>query len=245
MEDGDATLLRVERSPESLRNRTTDILRQAISDGFFSSGSRLVERELCNYTGVSRTIIRESLRHLEAEGFVSIVPNRGPVVSTLTRGQVEQIYQVREALEPLCAKLFAESASDDAMKELQDAHASMQALFDSGDVKSIARAARMLFEIIYTNCGNEFISEFLRRLTARVDYLREVSMSQKGRLPLSSKEMKDIVDAITARDGERAAELSLLHVRQAGATALKSFKERESQPAKSTSRPRGRPKKVG
>ncbi|GAC1594862.1 MAG: hypothetical protein NVS3B28_25840 [Candidatus Velthaea sp.] len=68
-----------------LRQQLTDVLRAAIADGQFKPGDRLIERDLCERTGVSRTSIREAFRALEAEGLIESIPNRGPVVARITR----------------------------------------------------------------------------------------------------------------------------------------------------------------
>ena len=76
----DASALRVQRSSETVRERTVDSLRTAILSQFFKPRDRLVERELCELTGVSRTSVREALRQLESEGLVEMVPQRGPIL---------------------------------------------------------------------------------------------------------------------------------------------------------------------
>ena len=223
----------IQRSSESLRNKTTEALRKAIAEGHFLAGDRLIERELCDLTGVSRTIIRESLSHLEAEGLVRILPNRGPIVATLTIDQIRQIYDVREALEPIAARLFVLHASEDAVASLTRSHKRMTDAFKVGDVQAIAASARTVFQIIRENCGNEFISEFLGRLSTRVDTLRETSMSQKGRLPHSLQEMNAIVIALQKRDSERASVASARHVRAASAAAMEVLKRTPPRTAKS------------
>lgn len=236
--------LRVDRTPDTLRIKTTDILRHAISTGLFAAGSRLVERKLCDYTGVSRTIIRESLRHLEAEGLVVVQPNRGPVVSTLTRSQIEQIHQVREALEPLCAKLFTEHADHEAMSQLEIAYAALDKAFQGADPKLMTVCARQVFRAIYDHCGNEFMAETLNRLTARVQYLRELSISQEGRIPKSAAEMLDLIKALRERDGVKAAHAALVHARAASESALRAFDDRASRSQRPAVKKRGRPRKV-
>lgn len=223
----------IERSRESLRNKTTDALRRAISEGQFPAGVRLLERELCDLTGVSRTIIRESLRHLEAEGLVTTLPNKGPIVTTLTIDQVRQIYDVREALEPLAAKLFTENASDDAVAELKVAYAEMAEGFKTSDLKVIVDSARLFFRIIRDNCGNEFIAEFLNRLSTRIDFLRVKSMSRKDRLPSSLAEMQAIVTALENRDQVAAVAASASHVRAASASAMEVLKQVSEESDKS------------
>ena len=97
------------------------IVRQAIVDGQLSPGQRLTERELTDRMEVSRTLVREALRQLESEGLITVVPNRGPVVSRVTPEQAEGIYQVRCVLEGLASELFAAHASEEDQRALRQA----------------------------------------------------------------------------------------------------------------------------
>src|ERR1700733_2859126 len=95
-----------------LRRRVEDALRQAIISGQFAPGDRLRERDLIELLKVSRTSLREALRQIEAEGLVALEPNRGPVVTTVTYEEVEEIYEVRSVLEAQACSGFAERGSN-------------------------------------------------------------------------------------------------------------------------------------
>ena len=92
--------LKIERSNKTLRQLTLETLRDAILDSRFRPGERLVERTLCDLTCVSRTVVREVLRHLESEGLVQTLPHQGPIVARPDLAQAEQIYEIRELLGP-------------------------------------------------------------------------------------------------------------------------------------------------
>jgi DNA-binding GntR family transcriptional regulator len=98
---------RVNRPAATLRHSVTESIRQAIALGRLPPGARMPERDLCEMTGVSRTLVREALRQLESEGLVEVIPHKGPVVTIITPEQAVGIYQVREVLEGLAAELFA------------------------------------------------------------------------------------------------------------------------------------------
>jgi DNA-binding transcriptional MocR family regulator len=89
------TDLRIEHAPATLRALAVDRLRQAIITGRFAGGDRLVERTLCDQLGVSRSVVREAIRYLEAEGLVETLSRSGPVVATLDWDQARQIYDIR------------------------------------------------------------------------------------------------------------------------------------------------------
>src|SRR5580700_12350536 len=109
----------VPRSAAPLRRQVLDELRQSIIAGRLRPGARLVERELIAMMGVSRTVIREALRQLESEGLVAIVPNKGPIVRTLTVEEARDIYAIRAVLEGLAARLFTEQADQTQISRLE------------------------------------------------------------------------------------------------------------------------------
>lgn len=215
----------IERSSVSLRQKVIEVLRQAITDGRFAPGSRLIERELCALIGVSRTSVREALRHLEAEGLVKTIANRGPIVAELSVDEARQIYEIREALESLAAKLFAERASEEDVAALQTALARLQKALADEDRDALASATEEIYEVLLSGCGNAIVHSVIRGLRARVGLLRSKSVSYPGRAPLSVAEMVDIVSAIARRDPDAALEASARHVRNACRAALSVLQE--------------------
>ena len=93
--------LHIPRQNSSLRQQVTDRLRDAVLSGMFEPGMKLVERDLCEMLGISRTVLREALQHLGAEGLITNVPHKGPMVATITAQEARDIYAVRGALEAL------------------------------------------------------------------------------------------------------------------------------------------------
>src|SRR5260370_18129806 len=87
----------------ALRDQVVGNLRNAIINGQFASGARLVERQMCELLGVSRTLVREALRQLEAEGWVRILPYRRPIVASMTPEEVRDLYEVRSAPQGIAA----------------------------------------------------------------------------------------------------------------------------------------------
>ena len=102
-----------------LRDQVRDELRRRIADGRLQPGSKMVERELAEEFGVSRVPVREALRTLETEGFVQVVPRKGVVVRHLSRRDVEELFDVREALEFLATRLATEKATNEELAALR------------------------------------------------------------------------------------------------------------------------------
>jgi GntR family transcriptional regulator, trigonelline degradation regulator len=203
-----------------LRLQIVQTLRKAILQGRFAPGARLVERELCELMGVSRVSVREAFRQLESEGIIENIPNRGPVVATLSRAQVKDVYEVRQALEALAAKLFASNATEKQVEELSNATETLALVYRSGNVDEIVAAKDVFYGVLYSGCGNEVAFQMLTILNTRISLLRRVSLSVPGRLEKSLKEVRRLVAAIRKRDGAAAWSAASAHVQKAAEAAL-------------------------
>ncbi|HVJ40549.1 MAG TPA: GntR family transcriptional regulator [Dongiaceae bacterium] len=213
--------LRIDKRSTTLRQQVLEVLRRAIIDSHFKPGERLVERELCEMTGVSRTSVREALRHLESEGLVQNIPNKGPSVAKVTAEEAQQIYEIREVLEGLAGRLFAERATAKQVDRLQEALAKLKDAFSIGETRHIVAEATKFYDVMLEGCGNDLIRDMIRSLQARVVFLRGTSMSHPGRAPGSFGEMTLIVEAICRRDAGATEAACKQHVRQARDAALR------------------------
>ena len=207
-----------------VRSQVVEMLRAAITGGQFTPGQRLVEKELCDLMGVSRPSVREALRQVESEGLIVTVPNRGPIVPQLSARDVASIYEVRGALEALAAQLFAASASDEQVKELDSAVTRLEAAYKSGDLETIVHAKRIFYDVLLEGCGNNILPTLFRTMNARITQLRRVSLSSPKRATVSLREIRAVLRAIKQRDPEAAFKASLHHVKQASKVALASLK---------------------
>ena len=210
-----APSLRVERTPAPVRAQLVDNLRQAILDHHFAPGQRLIERELVELTGVSRTSVREALRELAAEGLVQTIPNRGVVVAALDAQEAAQLYQVRSVLEGLAGRLFVQNATEAQRRALHREMARIERLADRG--QSILEAKDRFYEVLFTGGGNVALHQTASSLHARVRVLRSLSLSVPGRAGETVRELHEIMAAIDAGDADRAARACQQHVASAGA----------------------------
>jgi len=221
-----ADSLLVRRQAAPVRQQTQEKLRQAILEGRFLPGQRLIERELCELTGVSRTSVREALRQLEAEGLVKIVPNKGAVVAEVTIEDAKHIYQVRAALEGLAGRLFALHASDDEVEQLAEAVERLASAYETGDIKQMLRAKSEFYHILLGGGGNPLVRSLLQSLHDRVNFLRITSLSVPGRPQASLAEVRRILEAIRARDPDKAWQACVEHVHNAEAEAIRALEAR-------------------
>lgn len=216
----EGSVLRITDAPALLRDQALERLRDAIISGHFAPGTRLIERELCEQMGVSRTSIREVLRGLEAEHLITVEPRRGPIVARLTRKQVAEIYDVRAWLESAVVRIFTQKASDEEIAQLRILYDKLYIIRGGGDVAAIARAAIEFSGYMLKIADHELIGDLHRKLVARVSALRVVSISHPGRLAQAASELAAVMSAIERRDAESAAQCFAVHIRNAGEAAL-------------------------
>jgi DNA-binding GntR family transcriptional regulator len=217
------TSMRVVVTTAPVRRQVAEHIRSAITSGRFAPGQRLIEKDLCEMTGVSRPSIREALRQLETDGLIEVIPHKGPTVARLTREDAAGIYQVRAALEALAAQNFAEVASDADIVRLKQAVAALKLAYATQDVEQILVAKHTFYQVLFEGAGNPTISAVLRTLTDRITLLRRVTLSSPQRGADSLAEIDIILAAIERRDAPAAHAATLHHISRASKSALQAL----------------------
>lgn len=209
-----------------LRSQVLDVLREAILSFRFAPGQRLIERELIDLTGVSRTTIREVLRELAAEGLVKTIPQKGAIVVSLSPEEAEELYELREVLEGHLAKKFVERATDAQVVALRRAFTQLENVVDRQEgTLAVLKAKDVLYELLLSGAGNSALRASLSQLHARVSLLRASSLSSgPGRPPEAVVELRALVEAVEARDAQVAAEAMVLHVRAAARAGIEAVR---------------------
>lgn len=206
--------------PETLREVVEDFLRDAIMNGRFLPGQRLVERELCEQLKVSRPPLREALRRLEAEKLIVRLGNRGPVVASVNAQEARELYALRGLLEGYAAQQFALEATDDQIGLLGEKVNDLRSFLDQPDRARMLAVKAQFYEVLLDGAGNRMIGEILNGLLTRINLLRAMSFSRPQRFTESLKEIEALYTAIQRRDPEEARRLATLHIRNAEAAAL-------------------------
>jgi DNA-binding GntR family transcriptional regulator len=215
-----------------LREQVITALRQAILDFQLKPGQRLVERELIEQLGVSRTTIREALRELASEGLVTVVPQKGAMVSAPSLEDAIDLYEVRASLESLVVSRFVERATDLEVQKLEQTVEGLAKVSSrTTDVREILAAKDKFYAVLIAGARSSALQQLLEGIQARVQVLRATSLSEPGRSLEVVRELRGVVAAIRERDAERASKLCAEHVRKASITALHSLREAEAQPA--------------
>lgn len=210
----------IERAAAPLRTQVLDVLRNAILTLRFAPGQRLIERELIDMTGVSRTTIREALRELAAEGLVRTVPQRGAVVVELSAEEAEELYDLREVLEGHLVRRFVERAPGDDVVRLRRALTRLERTVASGgDTAAVLAENNALYDVLLDGAGNSALRVGLSQLHGRVSLLRAGSLTSDPDRPARSvAEIRRIVEAVEERDADAAAAALTDHLRAAART---------------------------
>ncbi|SAL65955.1 GntR family transcriptional regulator [Caballeronia humi] len=222
-------LMRVDRSAPTLRELTLEKLREAISTGFYRPGDRLVERTLCEQLGVSRTVVREVLRHLETEGLVETIAHQGPIVARLDPEQVQEIYEIRALLESQAARACAELATPGLVKQLRDIRKEIEDAFEKKDFKRVLAYTELFYEAMFAGGHKMMMHQVVKSLNARINQLRAMTIASPGRSVDSNREMNKLLAAIGKKDGDAAAAASYEHVRLTAAIAMATLAEKAAE----------------
>jgi DNA-binding GntR family transcriptional regulator len=221
---------RIGRVAAPLRPQVRDVLREAILTMRFAPGQRLVERELIDMTGVSRTTIREVLRELAAEGLVRTVPQKGAVVVALSPEEAEELYELREVLEAHLVRRFVARAPDGRLVALRRAFTKLEdVVAEGGGTMDVLKTKDLIYDVLLDGAGNSALRTSVSQLHARVSLLRAGSLSSDpGRPARSVAELREVVKAVEARDASAASAAMIAHVRAAarlGIAAMRASQE--------------------
>jgi DNA-binding GntR family transcriptional regulator len=190
----------------------------AIDEGIYKPGDRLVESELAERFGVSRTPIREALQRLETQSLLTR-DGRSLIVASLDHNQLAELYVVRAELEGLAARLAARHATIEEVRLLRDMVASDRALI--ANPNALARSNRRFHKQIHLASHNRFLVQQLDLVHRSMALLASTSLTAEGRGAATLDEHGAIVEAIARGDGEAAAQALKTHISHAFETRLK------------------------
>lgn len=194
------------------------LILEAIDQGVYKPGDRLVEAELAERFGVSRTPVREALQRLETQSMLTR-DGRSLIVASLDHNQLAELYVVRTELEALAARLAAKHATPEEIKVLQDMVEADRALV--GDPAALARANRRFHKQIHLASHNRYLVQQLDMVHRSMALLATTSLAAEGRGEAALAEHDAIVKAIAAGDGEAAQKALRAHISKAFETRLK------------------------
>lgn len=197
-----------------IKDELVDAIRQEIISGGLRPGQKLSESRLAERYGVSRTPVREAIKQLEIEDFVSVERRRGTFVKAMSLSDAMDLYEVREGLEGVAARLCAQRADNTLVAQLDEITRQMADLVAADDRSAYLDADRELHALIFSGANNRRLQEHYRMLTTHMqrDVLGGIVTSVEGRMARSLAEHNRIVRAIAVRDDAGAESEMRAHV---------------------------------
>ena len=218
-------LRKVQKTAASLRQQVLEGLRKAIVSGELPPGQRLTERELIENLEVSRTVIREALRQLEAERLIEVIPNKGPIVRALTRAEAEDLYRIRAVLYGLAARIFVEQADSGRLVELNDALQAVVSAYENADAQQTLDTKTRFYEVLHEGTQSETLTSMLATLHARICQWRSLGLTHPRRSDERSREsienLRSIVAAAENKDADAAERATREEANQAALEVMR------------------------
>ena len=219
-------MLKTIEKPKTLKEQALTSLRNAITLGVFKPGQHLVERKLCGDLGVSRTVVRECIRHLESEKLIVCNPN--PTVTILNLAEVQEIYQIRLLLETAAVGHCASRATPETIKQLNSHWRKIVDALANEDIIEVIEQTTAFYRVIFIT-GDKIISwDLVRWLNSRIGRLRALTLSTSQRIDTGPENLKNIVNAIENKDSKQAIALCTQHVEGAFKMASNIIQQQEA-----------------
>jgi DNA-binding GntR family transcriptional regulator len=201
---------------QTLREQIVSSLRDSIIKGELNPGQKLTEPELAEKLGISRTPIREAFRQLESEGFLTVIPRRGAVVSRITKKEIVDFYELKSLLESYAARIAAEQITEKGIEKLKRINEQLTVLAEKGDVEAFFWKNDEFHNTFISYCGNEKLLEFREHMVQRFMRFRLGALSVPGRLMASVRQHRTIISALSEKDGSLAEAVVLEHALLSG-----------------------------
>ncbi len=206
-----------------LREIVFEAIREAIINGVLKPGERLMEIQLADEMGVSRTPVREAIRKLELEGFVVMIPRKGAYVAGLSMKDIADVFEIRAALEGLAAGLAAERITEEELEELERLLVRIGECIYSNDLNAVIEQDTEFHDVLFRATRNERLVQIVSNLREQIQRYRTASLSSPGRMKLALEEHKQIVEALSERNVEKAQRLAREHIENAENSMLEVF----------------------
>lgn len=210
-----------------LRDVVFNTLRQAILKGELAPGERLMEVQLAERLGVSRTPIREAIRKLELEGLVLMIPRKGAEVAKISEKSLRDVLEVRRSLEELAIELACQRMTEEGIEELEEVQEEFRDAVIKGDAMEIAETDEAYHDIIYKGTNNDRLVQILNNLREQMYRYRLEYIKDEDKRQVLLFEHDNILKAIRQRKVEEAKTAMREHIDNQEITVSKNIKEQE------------------
>ena len=201
-----------------MKNKIYKILKEEIVTLRLAPGEPLLEEKLAKRFKVSRTPIREVLNKLNPEGLVELIPQKGAFVARIGFTDVRELFQIREALEGLAAKISASRFTKEELDEFESA-------LDTENLDKAEEVGRKLHQTILEKAGNKRISSLIDVLRSQIERMYFLAKNLPGREKRSLEEHREILKALQMKNGELAEKAMRKHMASTLRTVIESLGE--------------------
>jgi DNA-binding GntR family transcriptional regulator len=208
-----------------LREIIFNTIREAIIIGELKPGERLMEVQLAEKMGVSRTPVREAIRKLELEGLVEMLPRKGARVANLSEKDIMDVLEVRSTLDGLASSLSALRITDDEIKELKHILAQFITCVEKNNLQGSIKKDVEFHDVIYRSSRNDKLIQISNNLREQVQRYRVIYIKDYSSSSDLVKEHSEILDAISRRDPDAAMRIAQLHIKKQEESIIRSVKK--------------------
>ncbi|MDI6601951.1 MAG: GntR family transcriptional regulator [Thermoanaerobacteraceae bacterium] len=213
----------------SISDKVFDLLKNAILSGELKPGERLIERKLSEKLGISRTPVREAIQKLKSQGLAVQLPRKGAVVSMVTPKEVIDVFNIREVLEGLAARLAAENANKRQINQLNRVLNEMEECMALNNEEELENLHIKFHEAIYKVAGNEKLYQMLINLQEYIRTYTHVGYSFHGRREEATMEHRQIVREIESHNANRAEYYAKKHIGNSRDAYISKLEEEKSK----------------
>lgn len=195
-----------------LRDVVFNTLRQAILRGELKPGERLMEIQLANKLGVSRTPVREAIRKLELDGLVLMIPRKGAEVAQISEKSLRDVLEVRRSLEALAVRLACERINRQALAELKEAEQAFEEVLGNDDITIVAEADVAFHSILYIATDNQRLIQLLSNFREQMYRYRVEYLKRRECHSQLLSEHRDMIRFIENGDEDAAIRITCQHI---------------------------------
>jgi DNA-binding GntR family transcriptional regulator len=202
------SMIRVETLSVEIAKR----IREMIRKGVLKKGDRIIEKDLTQTLGISRTPLREALRILSAEGLIELIPNKGARVAQPSMRDIREMFWVMSILEGTCARVCAEKMTEDSLKRLESLHRKLKQHCQAKDHEKYMAVNHTYHSLIQELAGSKILSEVINGLRQKILLYRYRQIYEPNRLEASMREHEALQEAFRRKDSEAADQLAKKHL---------------------------------
>lgn len=207
-----------------LRDVIFNTIREAIIAGELKPGERLMEVQLAEKMGVSRTPVREAIRKLELEGMVEMIPRKGAHVAEVSVKDIMDVLEVRASLDGLATSLAATRITPEEIKELKHVYTQFVANVEKDNVSGTIKKDVEFHDVIYRASRNEKLMQISNNLKEQVQRFRVIYLKGFGSTRDVIREHEQIIEAITTNNSDMALKIAYEHIKKQEETIIKALK---------------------